>query len=196
MNSKGLGIFLQDGPATDEQLFQLLEWRKEAILPKLDEVRHYKAKIVITTDTLVEWIGTFFHFHGEVEGLFQGSNTAPTPIEDGGFDVGPPGDTHRELWPGYEKHFWGIVNGQWVHIAVGWYTPPKGNPFPRYARMSGVETAKELCEVAHVPPRDVLGYLYRWTQDWVMDKRDTLERFQRLEAMMEAENAVLALKTG
>lgn len=198
MNSKGLSLFLQNGPVTGEQLYQLLEIRKEAILTVIDSVKLYPLKGMISKDEgNVEWIGDYMHYHGGVECLYQGSNTEPTEISPGRFDVGPPEDTHEESWPGHEKHFWGLDSlGQWIHIAVGYYRPPNRQVFPRYARVNHAKTAKEMCEAAHVPPRDVLGHLYRMTQDWVTAKRQLLREFEKLENAMEAENAILKLKIG
>lgn len=199
MNSKGLSLFLQNAPITGEQLYQLLEIRKEAILTVIETVKLHPLKGLIPKDEgNVEWIGNFiFHGHGDFECIYQGSNTEPTEISPGRFDVGPPGDTHEERWPGHEKHFWGLTQrGTWLHIAVGYYRPPNQQVFPRYARVNEADTAKELCEKAHVPPRDVLGHLYRMTLDWAEAKRQLLREFEKLESSMEVENAILRLKIG
>lgn len=198
-SNKGLSLFLQKDPVTEEQLYKLLESRREVMKPFLERItmqslnqhtfvyngRGYEE----FKDNKGEYLGNcIYHAQGEVQGIFHHSYKSCKEVE-----IDRWVNEERVKSMAGETQYWGLSRyGDWLIVHGHLYRDdnPKAE-FLHNVWIKHAESAKDMCEQTQTDPRVVLEHLRRAAEDWVESKRQQLKLFGQLLQMMEAEERVL-----
>lgn len=199
-SNTGLNLFLQATPATDDQLFALIDVRMAAIKPLLEDapLRPLNKWLFIDhrgrggalhfEDRKGEMLGFFMPPHDKVECHIFPAFDAAEPVE---LSFRNEKDEKHTIAAHHVYH-WGVDReGRWFIVKAEFWEDAEKGPLIHNVWVWECASAREICEKLKLTPRTVLNLLCEMVVYWTDGAKASYEELRRIRDEIYEQNHVL-----